>query len=200
MFRAASPLAPADCQRNASSWNASRALWRLGAAPSKTQLFRCFHKVQAPSITRELNPFLCCSSTFFNDLFHRSAKEDLLLGTKVPKFRGCKTWNQNCRAQTHAVRMCWIISSTWSEGTMIRVRKTFFSSQSAVQQQFQMASIRKFCISPEPKTSIRAFMVHRWWSQRKWNGKLILWRICLLILWRICLMNPVSNDVCPLLG
>jgi hypothetical protein len=28
-----------------------------GAAPSKTHLFRCFHNVQAPRTTNELNPF-----------------------------------------------------------------------------------------------------------------------------------------------
>ena len=71
--RAASPLAPADRQNCASSWKACRAPWRLGAAPSKMQLFRCFHKIHAPSITRVLKPFLCCFGTFLQDFFHQSA-------------------------------------------------------------------------------------------------------------------------------
>ena len=52
--RAASPLAPANRQRSASSWKACSALWRLGTDPSKMQLFWCFHKIHAPSIMRKM--------------------------------------------------------------------------------------------------------------------------------------------------
>jgi len=76
----------------------------LGVAPSKTQAFRCFQRVHAPRMTRELKPFLCCLGIFLHDFFHHSAKEaHLRFGTSAVKFSGCRMLNQNCLAKTHEV-------------------------------------------------------------------------------------------------
>jgi len=42
----------------------------FGAAPSKTHLLRCVHKVQAPRIMRELIPFLNMSPTVLLTISH----------------------------------------------------------------------------------------------------------------------------------
>jgi len=114
--RAASPFAPANCQRNATLWKACRAPWRLGADPLKMQLLRCFQRIHAPRITKVLKPFLCCLGTLHQDLIHQTANEvDLRLGTKEPRFSDCRIWNQNCLAKMHEVRMCCTVSSSWSQ-------------------------------------------------------------------------------------
>jgi len=68
--------------------------------------------VQAPRITRELNPFRSCLCNFFQDFFHQSENElDIRPGVNRDRFSG---WlNQNWRANTQVVSKCWIVSS-WS--------------------------------------------------------------------------------------
>jgi len=113
--KATRPLAPENLHSSDSSLKAWRARCRFGDVPSKTQAFLCFHRIQAPRIQRELKPFLCCLCIFFQDLLNHSAKEAmLLLGARCAKFRGCRTANQNYRANTQDVGMCWIFSSSWS--------------------------------------------------------------------------------------
>ena len=98
------PLAPENCH----SWDSSLCFHRV-------QAFLCFHRVQAPRTHRELKSFLCCFGTFFQDL-HHSAKELMLqLSIRWARFRGCRTENQNCRVNTQEVRMCWTVSSAWSQ-------------------------------------------------------------------------------------
>jgi len=112
-----------------SSLKAWRACCRFGDIPSKTQAFLCFHRIQAPRIQRELNPFLCCFCSFFQDRLHQSAKETLLLlGVKWVRFKGWRTANQNCRANTQDVRMCWIYILTIlvTKRTALRMREASF--------------------------------------------------------------------------
>ena len=143
--KAARPLAPENLHSKDSSLKAWRACCRFGDSPSKTQAFLCFHRIQAPRIQRELNPFLCCFCTFFQDLLHQSAKETLLLlGVRWVRFKDCRTPNQNWRANTQDVRMCWIFSSFWSQrGQRSGWGRPLFCSLSAVQQRFRIANQTK---------------------------------------------------------
>jgi len=96
-----SPRAPAT----AHNWLSSRARWRavlkLGLSPSNTHLLRWFHKVHAPRITRELNPFLVNPLTaLLESSHHLSNEQSESCGQRCwnPKRRNKK--NQNCRAKT----------------------------------------------------------------------------------------------------
>jgi hypothetical protein len=145
MPRAQSPLAPAACQRCSSSKKDCRASWRLGADPSKAQAFRCFKRIWAPRMISELNPFLCCLGIFLQDFYHQSAKEVVLrLGTSATRFRDCRIANQNCVANTQAVRMCWTVSCAWSQrGQRFGWGSPLFCNRSAVQQWSRIANHRK---------------------------------------------------------
>ena len=141
--RAARPFAPAASHNFRSSLKSRSVRCRLGADPSKTQAFQCFQRIHAPRMIRELKPFLCCLGIFLQDFFHQSANEMLCrLDTKLARPRGCKMLNQNCLANTHEVRRCWIVSSSWSQSGQWAGwgNPLFFCNLSAVQQQFWIAS------------------------------------------------------------
>jgi len=145
MPRAARPLAPPNIQEWDSSLKVCRATWILGAKPSNTQEFLCFQRIHAPSMTRELKPFRCSFGTFLQDFFHHSAKEIVRrVGTKADKFKGCRMLNQNCCVNTQEVRMCWAVSSSWSQrGQCAGCGSPLFCRQSAVQQRLRIASQTK---------------------------------------------------------
>ena len=83
--------------------------------------------IQAPSMTSELNPFLCCLGTFLQALNHQSAKETFLrLVTNATKFKGCKTANQNCLAKTHREDVLYRFLFLITEGAVIRVGESSF--------------------------------------------------------------------------
>ena len=115
--RVANPFAPANCQALASSLKACTACCKLGTTPSNTQAFLCFQIIHAPRMQKELKPFLRCFCSFFSAFFHQSAKDELLVGVRLVKASCCRMAHQNCLAKTHEVRMCWIVSSSWSQST-----------------------------------------------------------------------------------
>lgn len=120
-------------------------------------------------MTRELNPFLCCFGHFFHDLLYHFTKEQTLrLGTRLDSFRGCKMLNQNCRAKTHVVRMCWTILSSWSQrGQCARWGSPLFCRQSAVRSGFKWPAKWTSCIYVEPMISNYFSRNQRRWSQQK---------------------------------
>ena len=110
------PRAPANDHKTASSLARSRALIKLGAAPSKTHELRCFHKVQAPRITSELNPLWARSWTFRLSLFHQPTRLlSWAKGARLWRLNCCSRLNQNCRANTQFVSRWSIVSSSWSQ-------------------------------------------------------------------------------------
>jgi hypothetical protein len=78
-------------------------------------------------------------------LRHHSAKDlSLLLGMAACRPKGDKILNHNSRANTHEVRRCWIVSSSWSQsGQWLGWGRPLLASRSAVQHLFWMASQRK---------------------------------------------------------
>ena len=120
-LRAVSFSAPKNCHRWDSSLKACTATCRFGA-PSNTQAFLCFQRIKAPSIHKELKPFLCCLGSLLSACFHQSGKLfTLLVGVNRLKFMGCKMAYQNCFAKTHEMRMCWMFSSSWSQRWHTRI-------------------------------------------------------------------------------
>jgi len=62
------------------------------------------------------------------------------VGAKVDRFKGCKMLNQNCQANTQEVRMCWAVSSSWSQrGQCAGCTSPIFWRRSAVQQRLRIA-------------------------------------------------------------
>jgi len=133
-------LAPANCQACASYLKACTACCKLGVNPSNTQSI-CFQMIQAPRIQKELKPLLRCFCSFLSAFFHQTAKEDLLVGVSLAKSSCCRMAHQNCLAKTQDMRMCWIVSSSWSQSTHHSgCCNPLFSKQSTVQQRFRIAS------------------------------------------------------------
>jgi hypothetical protein len=106
---------------------ACRTTWRQGADPSKTQALLCFQMIQAPSITSELNPFLCSFGSFLQAFNHQSSKEIVpQLGTNSTRFKDCRTAYQNCVANTRCEDVLYCFFFLVTEGTVVRVTESSF--------------------------------------------------------------------------
>jgi hypothetical protein len=100
------PLAPANDHVFPSSSATVSAPEIFGAAPSKTHLLRCVHKVQAPRITREFIPFFNMSPTVLLTISHHKWKEVFVgCGAKVWSPNREKSRYQNSLANTQRTKM-----------------------------------------------------------------------------------------------
>jgi hypothetical protein len=106
-------LAPAISHMNFSSLACAKAVVRLGGAASKTHLFLCFHKTQAPRLMTEFSPFLAAPVTIALLLVHHWRKETSSGYGEIP----CtpivpRRESQNCLEKTQDTRM-WSMVSSW---------------------------------------------------------------------------------------
>jgi len=93
-----------------------RTTWIDGATPSKTPTFLCFQSSQAPRMIKVLNPFLIALATCLQDLLHHCAKlESLIPGVRRLRPKQDSILYQNSLAKTQPTRMCWTVSSSWSQ-------------------------------------------------------------------------------------
>ena len=108
--------APARHQKWCSSLKAWNKLSKLGLPPSKTHAFRCFQMIQAPNMTKVLNPFRLSFWIFLTLFLHHSEKESSCLeGTQSCKPKLDRTRNQKSLVNTQVVSICWISSASWSQ-------------------------------------------------------------------------------------
>jgi hypothetical protein len=88
------------------------AVQTLGAVPLKIQSFRCFQMLQAPRIVREFRPFRASPLTEGSTFAHQSSKDDSAgCGASEERPTCCRREYQNCLANTHRMRRCWMFSS-----------------------------------------------------------------------------------------
>jgi hypothetical protein len=76
VIKKGSPRAPAKAHDRQSSKAELKAPAKLVVTPSKTQLLRGFHKIQAPMITSELIPFFASPAEVLLDLSHHKSKDE----------------------------------------------------------------------------------------------------------------------------
>jgi hypothetical protein len=80
-----------------SSLACAKAVVKLGGAASKTHLFLCFHKIQAPKKMTELSPLLAAPEMIALFLAHQSKKETSPgCGETSYKLTLPRKENQNC--------------------------------------------------------------------------------------------------------
>jgi hypothetical protein len=64
---------------------------------------------------REFSPFRASSLTVKTALSHQSSKEETCgCGVSAASPMLCRMTYQNCLANTHLMRRCWMFSSSWS--------------------------------------------------------------------------------------
>jgi hypothetical protein len=120
------PLAPANSHIHLSSPACVKATAKVGATPSNTHLFRCFHIVEAPNIMSKLRPFLAAPPTQSFVLLHYARKDAPSgCGEIDCRLTFCRKVNQNCLAKTQDIKRWLIVSSSWSHrGTFLRKVET----------------------------------------------------------------------------
>jgi hypothetical protein len=128
-----------------SSTTANKTRWIQGVAPSNTQELRFFQITQATKIIRESSPFLKLFSTFLI-LWHHQAENrvqpDCVAMASKPSLLRIKL--QTCLAKTQETRICWMVSSAWSQrGHAVGWGRPLLANLSAVQTLFLIASHTK---------------------------------------------------------
>jgi hypothetical protein len=121
------PLAPANSHIHLSSPACVKATAKVGATPSNTHLFRCFHIVEAPNIMSKLRPFLAAPPTQSFVLLHYARKDAPSgCGEIDCRLTFCRKVNQNCLTKTQDIKRWLIVSSSWSHrGTFLRKVETW---------------------------------------------------------------------------
>jgi len=137
--------APARHHKWCSSLKAWSEMSKLGLAPSKTHAFRCFQMIQAPNMTKELNPFRLPFWIFLTLFLHQSEKESSCLeGTQSCKPKLDRMRNQKSLVNTQVVRICWMSSASWSQSRQRSGWGRFLLAKwSAVQHLFLTANHKK---------------------------------------------------------
>jgi hypothetical protein len=106
-------LAPAISHMSFSSLVCAKAVVKLGGAASKTHLFLCFHKTQAPMMMTESNPFLAVPAMAALLLVHHSKKEASSGCGEIPCMSiPPRKENQNCLEKTQEISMWSVVSSS----------------------------------------------------------------------------------------
>jgi hypothetical protein len=105
-------LAPAISHMCFSSPTCAKATAKLGVAASKTHLFLCFHRTQAPKIRAEFRPFRAAPVTT-TLLFLPQSKKEVSSGCgEIPYITLPKNVNQNCLVNTEEINRWSMVSSS----------------------------------------------------------------------------------------
>jgi hypothetical protein len=106
-------LAPDISHMSFSSPACAKAVVKLGGAASKTHLFLCFHKTQAPKMMTELSPFLAAPVMIAMLLAHQSKKEASPgCGETSCKLTLPRKENQNCLKHAQETSRWSMVSSS----------------------------------------------------------------------------------------
>lgn len=118
--------------------------WIPGCALSNTQRFLCFHEHHTTKMIMEFSPFRHSFGTRRCARLHQSWKVSSCVGASAWKPADWRAWNHTCRETTHCMRMCWMLSCSWSQnGQDSWCCSPLLASLSAVQHRSAQASHRK---------------------------------------------------------
>ena len=121
------PRAPAKDHCNNSSLLTETMVDKLGLAPSKTQRFRWFHRVQAPKMIMEFKPFFPWPETLLLMLSHHSSKDgSTFCGVRSWEPKPCKIVNQTCREKNRGNQqvvncLIWLVTSGYKKYSSLQI-------------------------------------------------------------------------------